>query len=228
MVIRLDSGANIILYRQDYDVIQYKIDVDTETIYSEVLRTYYQFPLRLAYALTIHKGQGQTYDWANIEPICKTPGQLYVALSRVRSIKNMHLYHEITPEYLFINPLVEEFYEHMNEEGSQYSWIIQTNAVSSEERTTNNEKAIVIANEKTLEKVINKSKVKDSPPTKEGSILVKKGWPTRYTSGSKIIRIPNEIDDVMYEILEHICPKMGMNIEKLSRFQELINTFLSN
>lgn len=49
------------------------------------------YPLSLAYAVTIHKSQGMTLDSANITPDCFAAGQLYVALSRVRSIDGIHL-----------------------------------------------------------------------------------------------------------------------------------------
>jgi len=49
------------------------------------------YPLSLAYAVTIHKSQGMTLNRANIDPECFADGQLYVALSRVRSIDGVHL-----------------------------------------------------------------------------------------------------------------------------------------
>lgn len=49
------------------------------------------YPLSLAYAVTIHKSQGMTLDSANIDPECFADGQLYVALSRVRSLDGVHL-----------------------------------------------------------------------------------------------------------------------------------------
>jgi len=49
------------------------------------------YSLSLAYAVTIHKSQGMTLDSANIDPECFADGQLYVALSRVRSIDGVHL-----------------------------------------------------------------------------------------------------------------------------------------
>lgn len=49
------------------------------------------YPLSLAYAVTIHKSQGMTLDSANIDPDCFADGQLYVAISRVRSLSGVHL-----------------------------------------------------------------------------------------------------------------------------------------
>lgn len=49
------------------------------------------YPISLAYAVTMHKSQGMTLDKANIDPDCFADGQLYVALSRVKSINGIHL-----------------------------------------------------------------------------------------------------------------------------------------
>lgn len=73
--------------------------------------TFTQFPLKLAYAVTIHKSQGQTYDKVNLNPQAWDAGQLYVALSRVRAAENLHLYRRIIPGWLIASPEVRAFYE---------------------------------------------------------------------------------------------------------------------
>ena len=58
----------------------------------------------------MHKSNGQTFDAVNFYPEIFATGQLYVALSRVRSIKNLYLYQKITPDQAHGNPQVANFY----------------------------------------------------------------------------------------------------------------------
>ena len=74
---------------------------------------YQQLPVKLGYAITIHKSQGQTYSTANIAPAGWLPGLLYVALSRVKDIKQLHLLHKIEPNMVNADPTVRNFYQHL-------------------------------------------------------------------------------------------------------------------
>jgi len=73
-----------------------------------------QIPLRLAYALTIHKAQGASLDSALIDvgPSTFEYGQAYVALSRVRSLESLFIF-EIAPRAFRAHPLVKKFYEEL-------------------------------------------------------------------------------------------------------------------
>ena len=74
---------------------------------------YQQLPVKLGYAITIHKSQGQTYSAANIAPAGWLSGLLYVALSRVKDIKQLHLLHKIEPNMVNADPTVRNFYQHL-------------------------------------------------------------------------------------------------------------------
>lgn len=75
-----------------------------------VIGTATQFPLKLAYAITIHKSQGQTFEKINIIPEIFDDGQFYVAVSRGKSINNIHFVGSINPNKIKSNKEVEEFY----------------------------------------------------------------------------------------------------------------------
>ena len=82
---------------------------------------YQQLPVKLGYAITIHKSQGQTYPAANIAPAGWLSGLLYVALSRVKDINQLHLLHKIEPNMVNADPTVIEFYKHLDHESKRYS-----------------------------------------------------------------------------------------------------------
>lgn len=70
-----------------------------------------QYPLRGGAAITIHKSQGQTFDSANIMATnCWEPGQLYVALSRVKTLQGIHLIQKLTDKSLKTDKKVIEYY----------------------------------------------------------------------------------------------------------------------
>ena len=67
-------------------------------------------PIRLGYALSIHKSQGATIDFAIIDLNCFAYGQAYVAISRVRSLKDLKIIGNIKKEYFLTNQDVIDFY----------------------------------------------------------------------------------------------------------------------
>ena len=73
-----------------------------------------QFPIRLAYAVTIHKSQGMTFEKVNLDPHVWAAGQLYVALSRVKNIKGLYLTRKIESKFIVENGIVKTFYNRIN------------------------------------------------------------------------------------------------------------------
>lgn len=90
----------------------YTIDEETKAVVQTVDGIFSQIPLRLAWAITIHKSQGLTFDRAIIDA-CKSfaPGQLYVALSRCRSLEGLRLESRLTPESVIVDHTVNNFIE---------------------------------------------------------------------------------------------------------------------
>lgn len=103
-------------YERELETYTWKIkkyDINEKGQFEEMdVADFSQVPLKLAYAITIHKSQGQTYDRVIIQPEkIFAPGQLYVALSRCRSIEGMTLTSAIRENSRGLaDPIVKQFY----------------------------------------------------------------------------------------------------------------------
>ena len=82
----------------------------------KVFATFEQLPIRHAWAITVHKSQGQSFDAAliNLGRGAFAAGQTYVALSRVRSLKGVYLSRKLEPEDVFIDEKVKTFLDYMS------------------------------------------------------------------------------------------------------------------
>lgn len=88
----LDNGQSYILKEDAWENKKYKVNETTKETEEEVVGTFKQYPVKLAWAITVHKSQGLTFDRAVIDVgAAFAPGQVYVALSRLRSLEGLVL-----------------------------------------------------------------------------------------------------------------------------------------
>lgn len=117
-----DNGQDYQLKRETWENINYTVEAGTEKINKDVNGTFSQYPLRLAWAITIHKSQGLTFDNVIIDAGASfAAGQVYVALSRCRTLEGIVLHSMITPKSLHGDMRIVEFTEshHSNGELTQ-------------------------------------------------------------------------------------------------------------
>lgn len=114
IIVNIDN-EDVVVYKHDYPVYAYS--VNSSGLNKKEIGTIHQYPFKLGKAITIHKSQGQSFDKVIISPEIFAAGQLYVALSRVRSPEGLVLLREISKEYLIIDKVVQKFYK------NGYKWL---------------------------------------------------------------------------------------------------------
>ncbi len=106
-------SKNIEVEKQTWEIMRYTLASDGSDIKTDVVGSFKQYPLRLAWAITIHKAQGKTFDKVIIDLSggAFEVGQTYVALSRCRTLQGIILKSKIQPRDIKVDERVVDFYE---------------------------------------------------------------------------------------------------------------------
>lgn len=109
IIVSFPGEQDLLLEKSVWQAFEYKADPQDEIIQQQV-GEFSQYPVKLAWAVTIHKSQGLTFDSAIIDAAKSfVPGQVYVALSRVRTLGGLILRSRISTDSLRANPEVVHY-----------------------------------------------------------------------------------------------------------------------
>ncbi len=113
LTVKLESGKEVKLGREVWENVRYSYDREKGQIITESIGTFTQFPVKLAWAITIHKSQGLTFDKVVIDlgRGAFVNGQAYTALSRCRTLNGIFLKKPIYADDIMIDARLVNFYE---------------------------------------------------------------------------------------------------------------------
>ena len=110
IIVIFDNDSEVEVKRAKWNNIKYTYDKKQKKIIEEIIGTFEQFPIRLAWAITVHKSQGLTFEKV-IADLSRAfaPGQVYVALSRCTSFSGLMLKTQLNSHAIKTDPRVIEF-----------------------------------------------------------------------------------------------------------------------
>ena len=117
ILVRLENGGEIEVHKVSWENVESQYNRDTRKMESTIIGSFTQYPIKLAWAITIHKSQGMTFDRMHFDLSRGTfqAGQAYVAISRMRSLEGLTLSHPIMPHHIMQNPEVRAFANSFND-----------------------------------------------------------------------------------------------------------------
>lgn len=118
IIVELETGETVYVKPHTWEMFKFVLDSRTQKVDSRTTGTFTQYPFKLAWAVTIHKAQGKTFDKVYVDLSTGTfaHGQLYVALSRCRTLEGLFLKRAITQTDIILDKRVVEFLKSFNVE----------------------------------------------------------------------------------------------------------------
>lgn len=114
--VRLKNGKEIAMKKMMWDSYESVYNEETGKVESEVVGTLTQYPLKLAWAITIHKSQGMTFDRMHLDLTRGTfaPGQTYVAVSRMRTLEGLSISNKLQRHHIIQNAEIKAYSNSFN------------------------------------------------------------------------------------------------------------------
>jgi ATP-dependent DNA helicase PIF1 len=111
ITVELETGEVVSVSPYTWEMFEFTLDRKKQKVDSKTVGSYTQYPFKLAWAVTIHKAQGKTFDKVYIDLSTGTfaHGQLYVALSRCRTLEGIYLKRPIVPKDIILDKRIVEF-----------------------------------------------------------------------------------------------------------------------
>ena len=112
--IKVKVGSDIFkVKREEWNKVRYVYDDYNDEMEEEIVSSFKQFPLKLGWAVTIHKAQGLTLESCSVDlgEGAFATGQAYVALSRCKTLESLNLYRELKIRDALVDPDIQDFHE---------------------------------------------------------------------------------------------------------------------